>query len=148
MQHTTPTTAAAAPSGRQSAALHARTPEALHGVGAAPEAVSVASHKRERRGVAETSAEAFHSLSPLHYLAPKEAAVLRLFTGPQVKLSRQQIAERIPMPLCGVCGRVDSLLAAKHLEEAGHRRDPHTGKRQKLLQLPREAQAPLPEVSA
>lgn len=98
-----------------------------------------------RTAVAETSREAFHSLSPADYLAPKERAVLALFTGPGVKLSRQQISAMLPMPINGVCGRVDSLLAAKHLEEAGDRIDPLTRKRQKLLQLPRDPQASLLE---
>ncbi|GAB3763594.1 hypothetical protein GCM10028796_17370 [Ramlibacter monticola] len=96
-----------------------------------------------RTAVAETSLEAFHSLPVADYLAPKEAAVLALFTGPEVRLSRQQIAQIAPMPINCVCGRVDSLLAGGHLEEAGTRKDPHTGKSQKLLQLPRSAQGEL-----
>lgn len=90
-----------------------------------------------RTNVAETSLDAFHSLPVAGYLQPKQAAILALFTSPDVRLSRQQIAERAPMPLHGVCGRVDSLLTARLLEEDGYRRDPHTNKRQKLLRLPR-----------
>jgi hypothetical protein len=90
--------------------------------------------------VAQTSAEAFHSLPVADYLQPKQRAILALFTGPGVALSRQQIAERLPMPINGVCGRVDSLLAAGLLVEEGERIDPFTHKRQKLLQLPRDAQ--------
>jgi hypothetical protein len=71
--------------------------------------------------VAQTSIEAFHSLSPAHYLQPK----------------RQQISERARMAINGVCGRVDSLVAAGLLEEHGDRIDPHTHKRQKLLRLKR-----------
>lgn len=104
-------------------------------------------HSRERRGVADTSAEAFHSLSVADYLQPKERAILALFTGPEVKFSRQQISALLPMPINGVCGRVDSLLAAGHLQEAGDRIDPLTRKRQKLLQLPRPAQGSLLEAS-
>lgn len=101
---------------------------------------------RQRRGVAETSAEAFHSLSPRDYLAPKELAILALFTGPEVRLSRQQIAQAVPMLINGVCGRVDSLLSSKRLEECKERRrDPATGKSQKLLQLPRSEQGELVE---
>lgn len=96
-----------------------------------------------RTGVSETSAEAFHSLSPADYLQPKERAVLALFTGLQVRLSRQQISESLPMPINGVCGRVDSLIAGGHLEEAGDRVDPHTHKRQKLLRLPQGPQREL-----
>jgi hypothetical protein len=105
-------------------------------------------HNRARRGVAETSREAFHSLPVADYLAPKERAVLALFTGPGVKLSRQQISARLPMPINCVCGRVDSLLAAGHLQECGDRIDPLTRKRQKLLQLPRPAKGDLLEAPA
>jgi hypothetical protein len=98
---------------------------------------------RRHSGVAETSAEAFHSLPVADYLQPKERAVLALFTGPDVRLSRQQIAEMARMPLCGCCGRVDSLRAKGELEEFGDRVDPATGKRQKTLQLPRPAQIDL-----
>jgi hypothetical protein len=98
-----------------------------------------------RTAVSETSLDAFHSLPVAGYLQPKERAVMALFTGPEVKLTRQQIAERAPMPLSCVCGRVNSLVAAGRLMEEGDRRDPTTGKRQKLLQLPRPAQGSLLE---
>lgn len=101
---------------------------------------------RACKGVADTSAEAFHSLPVADYLQPKEQAVMALFYGPQVALSRQQIAGMLPMPINCVCGRVDSLLTGGHLEEHGDRIDPLTNKRQKLVRLPRPAQASL-EVS-
>jgi len=107
--------------------------------------VSSLTSRSGRRGVAETSAEAFHSLGVADYLQPKERAVLALFTGPEVKLSRQQIAVRANLPINSCCGRVDSLITAGHLEECGDRIDPQTRKRQKLLQLPRAAQASLLE---
>lgn len=84
--------------------------------------------------VAHTSAEAFHSLSPRDYLQPKQREILALF-WPGVALSRQQISALCRMPINGVCGRVDSLLAAKVLIEDGDRIDPLTHKRQKLLRL-------------
>jgi DNA-binding MarR family transcriptional regulator len=86
--------------------------------------------------VAQTSAEAYHSLSPAHYLQPKQQQIMALF-GPETLLSRQQISERARMAINGVCGRVDSLVAAGLLEEHGDRIDPHTHKRQKLLRLKR-----------
>lgn len=121
-----------------------RQPQELFGV----RKVRHSHFNRLPRGVAETSAEAFHSLPVADYLAPKERAILGLFTGPDVRMSRQQISVALPMPINGVCGRVDSLLAAGHLEESGDRIDPLTRKRQKLLQLPRDGQALLPGVSA
>jgi hypothetical protein len=101
-----------------------------------------------RTAMAETSLEAFHSLPVADYLAPKERAVLALFTGPGVKLSRQQISAMLPMSINGVCGRVDSLLTAGRLEEQGDRIDPLTRKRQKLLQLPRPVQQSLMDACA
>ena len=86
--------------------------------------------------VAQTSIEAFHSLSPGQYLQPKQQQIMSLF-GPETLLSRQQISERARMPINGVCGRVDSLVAAGLLEEHGDRVDPYTHKRQKLLRLKR-----------
>jgi hypothetical protein len=95
--------------------------------------------------VSQTSAEAYRSLSPALYLSPKEEQVMRLFK-PGMSLSRQQVSKKARMPINGVCGRVDSLLAAGRLEERGYRIDPHTGKRQKLLRLPcPEQQSLFPE---
>ncbi|MEZ2297274.1 hypothetical protein [Variovorax sp. RCC_210] len=92
--------------------------------------------------VAETSAEAYRSRSPALYLSPKEQQVMRLFRS-GVSLSRQQISQKARMPINGVCGRVDSLLAAGRLEERGFRIDPNTNKRQKLLRIPQPDQAQL-----
>lgn len=92
--------------------------------------------------VAPTSAEAYRSLSAAGYLSPKEAQVMRLFRK-GASLSRQQISRKARMPINGVCGRVDSLLAAGHLEERGFRIDPQTRKRQKLLRRPQPDQASL-----
>lgn len=98
--------------------------------------------------IANTSAEAYRSLSVTAYLSPKEAQVMRLFR-PGTSLSRQQISQKARMPINGVCGRVDSLLAAGRLEERGFRVDPATHKRQKLLRIPQPDQASLfPEVRA
>lgn len=100
-----------------------------------------------RTAVAETSREAFHSLPVADYLQPKERAVMALFTGPEVALSRQQIAEQARLTINCCCGRVNSLVAKGTLEEHGTRRDPHTGKSQALLRLPRPAQASLLEAA-
>lgn len=96
--------------------------------------------------VAETSRAAWHSLSPGGFLQPKQRQIMALFKRPGTTLSRQQISRKARMPINGVCGRVDSLLAAGLLEERGERIDPHTHKRQKLLRLPRpEQQSLFPE---
>lgn len=84
--------------------------------------------------VSDTSREAFHSL-PVSHLQRKEASILALF-GPATRLSRQQISEIGRLPINTVCGRVDSLLTKGALIEHGERKDPYTGKRQKVLRLP------------
>jgi hypothetical protein len=142
MQYPSPTSIPEAALPLHSRAPQATSREAQQAVGDLRDNLSADADTAVRRGVAETSIEAFHSLSPIAFLAPKEAAILRLFK-PGVKLSRQQVSAMVPMPINGVCGRVDSLLAAKHLEECGDRIDPQTRKRQKLLQLPEPAQQSL-----
>jgi hypothetical protein len=122
------------------------TQEALQDVGPLlMDRVGEGRHSIARKGVAETSAEAFHSLPIRGYLQPKEQAVMALFTGPGVALSRQQIAPLSGLPINCVCGRVDSLLSAGHLVEEGDRICPLTRKRQKLLRLPQPVQASLLE---
>lgn len=103
-------------------------------MGAALNQLAIDFHPAARRRLSETSSDAFHSLSPKNYLQPKQEQILALFR-PGVRLSRQQISAMCPMPINGVCGRVDSLVAAKILEECGDRIDPLTHKRQRLLRL-------------
>lgn len=88
-----------------------------------------------RTAVAETSREAFHSLSAAQYLQPREIEIMQLF-GPTTRLSRQQISEIARRPINTICGRIDSLVTKGVLVEEGERKDPYTGKRQKLLRLP------------
>jgi hypothetical protein len=85
--------------------------------------------------IAHTSAEAYHSLSPIHYIQPKEAQVLALFDADGAMFTRQQIAALTGMPINCVCGRVHSLVEAGILEEKGEHLDPVTRKHQKLLRL-------------
>jgi hypothetical protein len=89
-----------------------------------------------RTAVAETSLATFRSLSPADYLQPKERELMAAFTGPEVRLTRQQLSERTGMALSGVCGRVRSLLDKQELTVRGERKDPNTGKPQELLGLP------------
>jgi hypothetical protein len=96
-----------------------------------------------RTAVAATSIDAYRTLPVGDYLQPKERAVMALFTNLDVRLSRQQISAFLSMPINCVCGRVNSLVAAGHLEEHGERVDVHTNKRQKLLRLPQGPQREL-----
>jgi hypothetical protein len=85
--------------------------------------------------ISDTSVEAFHSLSPIHYVQPKQAEILALFSADGATFTRQQIATLTGMPINCVCGRVNALVADRILEEHGDRVDPVTHKRQKLLRL-------------
>lgn len=97
-----------------------------------------------RTNVAETSREAFHSLSPAGYLQPKERAVMALFTGPGVAFTREQLAARLGWKEAAVCGRANSLVTKGQLEEVEGGKTV-SGRSAKLLQLPRPAQGDLVE---
>lgn len=85
----------------------------------------------------DTQREAFHSLSPEAYLAPKERQILNAFYDQTVRLTRQQLERITGMRLSGVCGRVRSLLDKGQLEIVGEEKDPQTGRQQELLALPK-----------
>jgi hypothetical protein len=101
--------------------------------------------RRERKGVAETSVEAFHSLPIRGYLQPKEQAVMALFTGPGVQFTREQLAARLGWKEAAVCGRANSLVTKGCLEEIEGGKT-LSGRSAKLLRLPQPAQASLLEV--
>ena len=88
--------------------------------------------------IAHTSVEAFHSLDHSTYIQPKEQQVVDAIVA-HGSLSRQQIAVHAGMPINCVCGRVNSLLEARILEEHGERLDPLTRKHQKLVRIAGEA---------
>jgi hypothetical protein len=92
--------------------------------------------------MASTSLEAYDSLSARTYLQPKELAVMALFTGPDVALTREQIAERLRWKEAAVCGRANSLVTKKQLEEIDGGKTA-SGRSAKLLRLPREGQGEL-----
>lgn len=99
--------------------------------------------------VAETSIAAFYSLSPKVDLEPKESRIMELFMAaitlhrPAVTLSRQQISRILDWPINSVTGRINSLVIKGQLMERGERRDPMTGRAQKLLCVPIMEQAGL-----
>ena len=90
--------------------------------------------------VAETSLEAFHSLSVAHYLQPKEQQVMAVFRTIFILRTRQELASSLGWGINVVCGRVNSLLTKGALAVRGSRIDPGTRKRQELLGLPVAAQ--------
>lgn len=95
-----------------------------------------------KTAMAETSLEAYDSLSPRRYLQPKEQAVMALFTGPEVALTREQIAQRLRWKEAAVCGRANSLVTKKQLEEIDGGKTA-SGRSAKLLRLPRAEQGQL-----
>lgn len=94
-----------------------------------------------KTNVSSTSLNAYHSLGVADYLQPKERLVMAVFTGPDVKLTRKQIAQRTGLELSCICGRVNSLVAKGALVEDGTQKDPKTNKEQALLK--RAEKAPL-----
>ena len=87
-----------------------------------------------RTAVSETSLSAYASLRDEGKIQPQETRVLMAICehGP---LTREEIAEATGMRLSAVCGRVNSLVADRHLVERGTRMNPVTRKQNKLVCL-------------
>jgi hypothetical protein len=96
-----------------------------------------------KTNVAETSLEAYHSMSVKHDLQPAEKRVLSAFKGSADTYTRQQLVDAVGLPLHSICGRANSLLAKKVLCVRGSRIDPVTRKRQELIGLPVDVQGAL-----
>lgn len=92
--------------------------------------------------VAETSAEAYRSLSPANYLQPKEQAVMQLFRREETQLTRERISQLLRWKESAVCGRVNSLVAKGALEEVDGGKTA-SGRSAKLVRLPRPEQRSL-----
>lgn len=72
-----------------------------------------------RTAMAETSLDAYRSFSTGD-LQNKEIAVLNEFMAhPGLLVTREQLADRLGWKECAVCGRVNTLVAKKLLEEVG-----------------------------
>lgn len=87
------------------------------------------------RSMATTSLDAYRSFSTVD-LQKKEVDVLAEFIGtPGLTVTREQLAERLGWKEAAVCGRANSLVAKKVLEEidGGITR---SGRSAKLLRLP------------
>ena len=82
---------------------------------------------------APTSLDAYHSDCDW---SRKEKQVMAAFTSPDVTYTRQQLARVIGMSLCGVCGRVRSLLDKSALAVRGEAKCRTTGKYRELIGLP------------
>jgi len=88
-----------------------------------------------RTAVAETSREAFHSLS-VPDLQKKEREVLAVFEKlPGSALTRERLATILQWKEAAVCGRANSLVAKKVLEEIDGGKTV-SGRSAKLLRLP------------
>lgn len=94
-----------------------------------------------RTNVAHTSLETYHSLPVRDYLQPKEAAVMDLMSKVGT-LTREQIALQLGWKESAVCGRVNSLVCAGHLEELDGGRTA-SGRPAKLVRVPVRGQREL-----
>ena len=95
-----------------------------------------------RTAMAETSLDAYRSFSTVD-LQRKEIDVLAEFIGtPGLSVTREQLADRLGWKEAAVCGRANSMVAKKVLEEidGGITR---SGRSAKLLRLPVVGQAEL-----
>lgn len=70
-----------------------------------------------KTNMAQTSLDTYRSLPVAGYLQPKEAAVMALYTSPDVHLTREQLAQRLGWKESAVCGRCFSLVEKRQLEE-------------------------------
>lgn len=87
-----------------------------------------------RTQVSKTSLSAFHGLSAVNYLQPKEQEVMSLFKA-GVQLTREQIAARLGWKESAVCGRANSLVTKGKLEEVEGGKT-QSGRSAMLLRLP------------
>lgn len=92
--------------------------------------------------MAETSLDAYRSLSTVD-LQKKEVEVLAEFIEtPGLTITREQLAQRLGWKEAAVCGRANSLVSKKVLEEVEGGRTA-SGRSAKLLRLPVKGQGDL-----
>lgn len=95
-----------------------------------------------RTAMAETSISAYRSFSTA-YLQKKEIDVLAEFIEtPGLTVTREQLAARLEWKESAVCGRVNSLVTKKVLEEIDGGKT-SSGRGAKLLRLPVKGQGRL-----
>ena len=82
-----------------------------------------------------TQLAAFDALDPATRRTQKQM-IIDLFTAPDMRLTRQDIADRTNMRLGSVCGRVRALIDAGKLAVFGTRKCAATGQENETLGLP------------
>ncbi|MCP3721753.1 hypothetical protein M3I53_01200 [Paraburkholderia sp. CNPSo 3272] len=82
-----------------------------------------------------TQLAAFDALDPETRRTQKQM-IVDLFTAPDTRLTRQDIADRTNMRLSSVCGRVRALIDAGKLAVFGTRKCDATGHENETLGLP------------
>lgn len=88
-----------------------------------------------RTAVASTSIDTYHSFAATD-LQRKEGEVLAVFlAAPGIGLTREQLAERLGWKESAVCGRANSLVTKRVLEEVEGGRT-KSGRAAKILRLP------------
>lgn len=95
-----------------------------------------------RTAIAETSLSAYHSHSTSE-LQRKEREVMALFyESPGLTITREKLAERLGWKEAAVCGRANSLVSKKALEEIDGGKTA-SGRSAKLLRVPVKGQGEL-----
>ena len=94
-----------------------------------------------KTAVAETSLDAFNSFS-IPDLQKKERVVLEYLRDVQMALTREQLAQRLGWKESAVCGRVNSLVTKKVLEEIEGGKT-SSGRTAKLVRIPFKGQGEL-----
>ena len=88
-----------------------------------------------KTNISETSLRAYRDLQYHGQLQPQEEKIMeamRLY-GPA---TREELCDRARLRLSAVCGRVKALIEKGCLVERGTKRNPLTGKQNKVLALP------------
>lgn len=95
-----------------------------------------------RTAVSSNSIDAYRSLSN-HTLQRKEQEVMSVFySTPGLTITREQLADRLGWKEAAVCGRANSLVSKKALEEVDGGKT-KSGRTAKLLRLPIKGQGEL-----
>lgn len=88
-----------------------------------------------RTAMAETSLEAYRTLSIANLQAKERDVMAEFFANPGLAVTREMLAARLGWKEAAVCGRANSLVAKKVLEEIEGGKT-SSGRRAKLLRLP------------
>ena len=86
---------------------------------------------KEREMIAETSRQAYKKIKP--FLNGKRKQIYELFKAHPNGATRQEIARWYMLKECGVCGRVNELIAESYLRVVGTKKDEISGHSAEIL---------------